>query len=377
MPDNHKNTHFVDSHKSSQEEQISNELITLQKDAALSNEVEIEIGKLINLLEELKELRLKMRKRNKLQVFLGGLFTQEREKYIAESEKRLSDMMQLVHSAIILVSHSKPKLVISRKIRRNIEYKVRREKNFILGNLWNIYKYFIHATSTPIKVITGLIIALPIYIILPIITVINIDFISKITYFKQSIIDKEINNSSNENKAPSNSANTYNLTKYTTDSTANDNKKQDKDPLSNYNDFNDYKENIAIIILAGSAGALGSLISILTRIKEYDSEKYEDASLPIIIGAFKPIIGASFGILLVTLISSNTLPIKVDESIPGKKQYFYYSVAFLIGFSERFARDIVSRAERAFTGNRDDNALHTSIDDKNNSDGKSNSDDKK
>lgn len=317
------------------------DIIELQDNVSVSHEIQIEIGKLVDLLEKLEQLNLGIKKRNKIQKFIDNLLIENPGNYITESEKQLENMIQLVYVALNLVTQSNPKIFTCRQIRRNIEYKVRKKDNFILGSTLNLYKYFIHSTSTPIKVICGLLMALPLYILLPVVTVNNIELISSKTYFVGKSITKaessNINNTSNKNSI------------ITADNVNTANNNQSK------SDLIDYQENLALIILAGSAGALGSVISILTRIKEYDSDKYEDALLPVIIGAFKPIIGASFGILLLTLISSNTLPIKVDENVPGKKQYFYYSVAFIIGFSERFARDIVSRAERAFIGDTDNN----------------------
>jgi hypothetical protein len=350
MSEQQKNTENINLHESHNEEEIDKpikdnkikelkDIIGLQENLSVSNEVQMEIGKLINLLDQLEQFKLNLKKSNNIQKFINTVLIDKQENYIAESEKNLENLIEKVYIALNLVVQPNPKIVTCRQIRREIEYKVRKKNNFILGSIFNIYKYFIHSTSTPIKVICGLLMALPLYILLPIITVNNIELISSKTYFVGQSITKgdssNINNASNE--------------KTTTDNVNTANNNQIK------SDLIDYQENIALIILAGSAGALGSVISILTRIKEYDSDKYEDALLPVIIGAFKPIIGASFGILLLTLISSNTLPIKVDENVPGKKQYFYYSVAFIIGFSERFARDIVSRAERAFIGDTDNN----------------------
>jgi len=61
-------------------------------------------------------------------------------------------------------------------------------------------------------------------------------------------------------------------------------------------------------------------------------------------------IGAAFGILIVTIIHSEFLPLNVKKEPAGAKEYFFFSIAFIIGFSERFAMDIVSRTENAISG---------------------------
>ena len=57
---------------------------------------------------------------------------------------------------------------------------------------------------------------------------------------------------------------------------------------------------ILLLIIAISSGALGSTISMIVRIQEFDSaeKNYNDPSIPILIGIYRPLIGASFSLFI-------------------------------------------------------------------------------
>ncbi|MFP4414429.1 hypothetical protein [Coleofasciculus sp.] len=103
------------------------------------------------------------------------------------------------------------------------------------------------------------------------------------------------------------------------------------------------------VFVVGASGALGSVVSILIRLKEFDVEFREilDPVIPFLIGAFKPIIGASFGVFMYTLISSGLIPLDTNptEATGRKEELFYFAIAFTVGFSERLAKDVIARAE--------------------------------
>lgn len=315
MPDENLNLKHIDTIYALKERINESLKDKIKSNSNISDETQVEIGKLANLLGEIEQLALKLkgRKLTKWQKLVDKFYidTEKPSEYLKIKEEQLYSMIKDVDLAANAVCKESPNLHASRNIRRRIEYQVRWKKNFLWAIPINVFKQFLHWSSSPGKVFLGLLLGLPFYIGVPLICVKNVSFIATTTYLETP------------------------------------------KPGIDF-DIDKYKQNISLIILAGSAGALGSFISIITRIKQYDSKEYEDAVLPITIGALKPIIGAAFGILIVTLISSNTLPLQVDEQTPGRKQYFFYSIAFIIGFSERFARDIVSRAERAIIGRETD-----------------------
>jgi hypothetical protein len=123
---------------------------------------------------------------------------------------------------------------------------------------------------------------------------------------------------------------------------------QEKDLSPNIaNTFN----NFTLAIVVALAGALGSIISILIRLDEYKDSDYKGCSAPILVGFAKPLIGTAFGLFLFTIINSNILPIIKVPDLGSTQQssdiryYFFFSVAFIVGFSERLAKDIIERTE--------------------------------
>ncbi len=104
-------------------------------------------------------------------------------------------------------------------------------------------------------------------------------------------------------------------------------------------------------MVAGFAGTFGSIISILIRLKKYQDSDYKGSAAPILVGFAKPLIGTAFGILVFTIINSNiisTIQVPKSSQEPENadiKYYFFFSIAFVVGFSEWLADDIIQRAE--------------------------------
>ena len=93
-------------------------------------------------------------------------------------------------------------------------------------------------------------------------------------------------------------------------------------------------------------GVLGSFVSIMTRINEFAKLSRTDASVLFLTGFFKPWIGASFAFFLYILLRSSGMSVVTEGDAQGF--CFVLTAAFLAGFSERFAQDVASRAEKAF-----------------------------
>ena len=104
------------------------------------------------------------------------------------------------------------------------------------------------------------------------------------------------------------------------------------------------------------AGALGALVSVLSRmasIKGRFSIDYE-VGRPLVrrLGAFRPIVGAIFGVALYFLLASGLLQTEDPES---ERAIFYYGIAaFLAGFSERWTSVIFGSAQRTIGGDAGD-----------------------
>ncbi|WP_334973226.1 hypothetical protein [Nostoc sp.] len=102
------------------------------------------------------------------------------------------------------------------------------------------------------------------------------------------------------------------------------------------------------IAIALAGGTLGSIISILIRIEQFNDHKYLDSMTPFLIGAVKPIIGGGFGLVFLAFINSqiflNPNVIKLTDDV-GQKKSIIFAVAFIVGFSERLAKDTIGKAE--------------------------------
>lgn len=291
------------------EDLVNSIILKVQKlnNKELSEDVQRELAEIIYVVQRIRNLL----EDNKAFVFgrLGSCFRKiNNDDEKSKENQKLEPLLEWLHLAVDKLSQEKPSTLLATNIRRKLDLLISRYENPLIAPITNLLKKINYLSSTPAKVLIGLALALPFYLSLPTITIVGMDQVVEQTYVNKNV---------------------------------------SKDDLTAY------KENIALIVLVGCAGALGSCVSILTRINEYVSRKYEDSFLPVFIGAFKPLIGASFAILIFTLVSSNILPIDVEnQDQPGRRLYFFYSIAFLIGFSERFANDVVSRAENIIIGDR-------------------------
>lgn len=96
--------------------------------------------------------------------------------------------------------------------------------------------------------------------------------------------------------------------------------------------------------LAAGVGAVGAVISVMSRMTFGRlSLDYEAGRLMLIVlGAFRPAIGMVFGVALWVLSMSNVLGIGPKDL--ALMPFFQILVAFLAGFSERWAQDMLGRA---------------------------------
>jgi hypothetical protein len=102
-----------------------------------------------------------------------------------------------------------------------------------------------------------------------------------------------------------------------------------------------------LLTIAGLGGGLGSIASILLRIRDFKECPQEDKLIPLFIGFFKPAIVTILGIFIFCLLASGIIPIKIPDKQEQKQEYFIFTYAFIAGFSERFARDIMQKIEKS------------------------------
>jgi hypothetical protein len=96
------------------------------------------------------------------------------------------------------------------------------------------------------------------------------------------------------------------------------------------------------------AGAVGAIVSVMSRMSSGKLEiEYETRrSFLALLGGFRPLIGAIFGVALYFGMASGILPIEPPRD-QNEVFFFFTFLAFLAGFSERFAQDMFVTSQRA------------------------------
>lgn len=101
--------------------------------------------------------------------------------------------------------------------------------------------------------------------------------------------------------------------------------------------------SLSTVYLCAIAGALGANVSVASRIDEnsfavdYELGRFTIAAL----GTIRPLLGSVFGIALYAALASGLLDLfKVPDDVT-KQLYFFLVVAFLAGFSERWAKGVL------------------------------------
>ena len=100
----------------------------------------------------------------------------------------------------------------------------------------------------------------------------------------------------------------------------------------------------AVLVLIAFVGALGSIVSIMTRVRSFAFSGSRDAWPFFFFGLFKPVVGAVFALFVFSALQAALIP---GFEIPTEPNgiWFIVAVAFLAGFSERFAGDVVDHLD--------------------------------
>jgi hypothetical protein len=104
--------------------------------------------------------------------------------------------------------------------------------------------------------------------------------------------------------------------------------------------------NVSMLIGVALAGALGSIVSIMVRLHDFASVTEKDPVVIFFTGFFKPIIGMSFAMFVFACLNAGIIPLSLKVDAPASA-YFFLALGFVSGFSERFAQDVASRAEKS------------------------------
>jgi hypothetical protein len=108
--------------------------------------------------------------------------------------------------------------------------------------------------------------------------------------------------------------------------------------------------DIVIPATALIAGAVGAIISVFQRLASGTLTVRNDGDRGLIrfLGSFRPVVGAIFGVLIFVLVRAKLMPF-IAKPDGSSDLYFFLSLAFVAGFSERFAQDILARTTQGLT----------------------------
>ncbi len=97
------------------------------------------------------------------------------------------------------------------------------------------------------------------------------------------------------------------------------------------------------------AGALGALVSVLQRMTSGSLRLDAHAGNGMLFrfGALRPVIGAILGMAVFAFLAGGLLP--AISSAPDEELAFFAAVAFLAGFNERFAQDVIAHSGKQLT----------------------------
>jgi hypothetical protein len=108
--------------------------------------------------------------------------------------------------------------------------------------------------------------------------------------------------------------------------------------------------SLSLLYLCAIAGGLGAIVSLIARINMNSCTVDFEAGrgVTFALGALRPALGAVFGIAFYAAVVSGLLDLfKVPTGDDTKQFYFFLVIAFLAGFSERWARDVLVDLEGA------------------------------
>jgi hypothetical protein len=101
------------------------------------------------------------------------------------------------------------------------------------------------------------------------------------------------------------------------------------------------KLHLMLSVVAGGIGSITSVMFRVTRGQKLSIDTGQGGLVTWASGIFRPFIGAVFGAAFYVLVSSGLFPLQVpDDNVA----HFYAGLAFLAGFSERWAQDTIVRS---------------------------------
>jgi hypothetical protein len=101
------------------------------------------------------------------------------------------------------------------------------------------------------------------------------------------------------------------------------------------------EKQLPICLASGAIGAVISVMARITRGERLDVDFGKGKIVTVLAGTFRPVIGAVFGGVLYVLIHGGILPLSMPGPDKVKVCLFFAGLAFLAGFTERWAQDTI------------------------------------
>ena len=252
--------------------------------------------------------------------FLSILRRLQRLAFTRKAKKKITIQKEilLLLEGIAIASRNinkESQFLLVRSIRHNAEIALRRLEHPVLGRVSNFFINVSARSSTAMKVLIGLSLAFPLYVFIP------FELHALMGIASVSLTDSQL--------------------------ISEDEAARSTDVPEIY--VKDFVEGSTLLVLSFIAGSTGSIISILSRLSQYNSAEYDEGDstsfLPVFVGLFKPIIGGTFGILIFACMNTAILDSILDQPRTDYKWFTVMSVTFVVGFSERLAKDLIGKVE--------------------------------
>jgi hypothetical protein len=101
------------------------------------------------------------------------------------------------------------------------------------------------------------------------------------------------------------------------------------------------------LVRAIAAGGLGAMISVMIRInrgQRLDVDTTQEPFMTFLTGSSRLVIGGALGVALYVLLKADLIPLEIPVASDAAAPYFFTAIAFLAGFSERWAQDTIVRS---------------------------------
>jgi hypothetical protein len=118
--------------------------------------------------------------------------------------------------------------------------------------------------------------------------------------------------------------------------------------------FNVPTDQLRTFFACYAAGGIGALVSVMSRMNKGNSFTLDfEVGRPALrrLGSFRPFLGAVFGVVTYFVLESGLL----ETTKTGQQKFFYYgTLAFVAGFSERWTKVLLGAVERTGLGGTKD-----------------------